>query len=295
MNNYTLRKPKIKNLVAGGVSAVDMHTHSKHSDGFNKIRTILKRINKRRYGIALTDHSTSKGCVEAMTQHRELLKNSIFIPSMEVNCFDGPHLLCYFYNLDELVEFDENYIKPYRNRNPNGRLKKDMLFYADKLKYYNCLVSIAHPCAPLWMNFLKSLRENPENIKVLTFAHALEIINGSALRRHNLRAIEMNELLNKSITAGSDAHSLLEYGSVFTCAEADSVEDFLNAIKLKKNFVIGKEANVPKRLFSHIQVFRRHVPYLPSWIKDSYRRQYPGGIRMRQKLLERHRSEEDDF
>lgn len=284
MEQVIFKKPDFDEIMKGGYNAVDMHLHSKYSDGVNKVKTIIKMAAKIGFGISITDHNEIKGAIEASNSDEVKSNKVMFVPSIELNCMDGPHLLCYFYDINELVEFYERFVRKYKMKNPNGRIKKTINELTDKLLHYNCIISLAHPFGPAWINIAKAVKLNPEINETLKKIHALELISGAQLRKKNLEAIALNSVLNKCFTGGSDGHTLLEFGSTVTYAAADNAENFLDAIRLKNNFIVGKEITFPKRLFVHPMVFRKHVPYLGNWMKEAYRRSYPNGLGMRQKI-----------
>jgi predicted metal-dependent phosphoesterase TrpH len=61
----------------------------------------------------------------------------------------------------------------------------------------------------------------------------------------NKKTLKWAVKVKKGFTAGSDAHVLTELGSGLTASRADNVEDFLNSIKKKRNFIIGREIRLP--------------------------------------------------
>ncbi len=241
----------------------DMHTHSNYSDGLNKVPYILKCVKKMGIGISLTDHNTIYGSLEALKQ-----KDIPIIPGMEVNSYDGPHLLFYFYEVKEFTHFYEHHIKEHKNKNPNSRVNKTLLELYDISKQYNTVLSLAHPNGILWQNIARSAKKNDEHYRVLRNIDALEVINGVQTRNGNKKASLLAEELGIGMTGGSDAHVAMSIGSVVTCAQTTSIEEFLNAIKKKKTIVIGKEAAFHKRMVSHGTIIRKHARYVGTLMKD---------------------------
>ncbi len=270
MENVIFEKPKPKELRKEGFMPVDMHIHTKYSDGMNKVQTLLKKANKKGFGIAVTDHNSIKGALDAY-----YAKGSFVVPGIELNTYDGPHVLCYFYNVNELVEFYEKHIEKNKQKNPNGRIKLGMAEISERLRNYNCILSLAHPCGYLWVNVLRAVKKNNGCENAIKSADAVEVICSIQSRKANLNAVELNKTLNKGITAGSDAHSLFDAGSAVTCAAADNVEDFLEAIELKKNFVVGDESRNIKKIIFTSQFVRKHSKYWPGLIRDSMRGNEP--------------------
>ncbi len=270
MDNIIFKKPKPKELRREGFLPVDMHIHTKYSDGMNKVQTLLKKAKKKGFGIAVTDHNNIRGSLNAY-----YAKEAFVVPGIELNTSDGPHVLCYFYNASELIEFYKKHIEKNKLKNPNGQIKLGLAELSDRLMNYNCVVSLAHPCGLLWANLPKAIKKNAECKNIIKSADALEVISGIQSRKTNLKAIKLNKDLNKGITAGSDAHNLLDAGSAVTCAAADNVEDFLESIELKKNFVVGNESRNIKRILFTSQFIRKQSKYWPGMVRDRLRKNEP--------------------
>lgn len=267
MQKIVFKRPEFKKIRAEGYFPVDMHIHTKYSDGMNTVQSLLKKAKKKGFGIAVTDHNSIKGALDAY-----YAKEVFVVPGIELNTCDGPHVLCYFYNVSELVEFYEKHIEKNKQKNPNGRIKLGLAEISERLRNYNCILSLAHPCGLLWANLPKAIKKNAECENIIKSADAIEVICGIQSRKANLKAIKLNNDLNKGITAGSDAHSLLDAGSAVTCAAADNVNDFLEAIELKKNFVVGKEGKNIKKILFTSQFVRKHSRYLPGLIRERLRK-----------------------
>lgn len=266
LKKINFKKPNIKKLSKLGYTCIDMHVHSKYSDGFNKIKTILKKAKKKKIGIAITDHNGIKGAVEASKQ-----KEVLVIPGIEVNSKEGPDILVYFYDIKYLRDYYKKYIKKYVNEEyPYGRTKKKMIDIIKDAKRYKSLVSVAHPYGFVWKNFFKYLKKNYSR-DIINNIDALEIISGELTRLRNLKTMEMNNKLKKMITGGSDAHIVSEIGRVVTCCKANDVASFLNKIKRKKNIIIGKEIQARKRLWSHSSSLRKKIKYVKPKVKDAIR------------------------
>ena len=89
-------------------AVVDLHFHSKYSDGNNAISSIAKRARDLGIGIAITDHNEIKGAVE-VDRYRGVLN----IPGIEVTSREGTHLLIYFYDIRSLKQFYKKDIQPH--------------------------------------------------------------------------------------------------------------------------------------------------------------------------------------
>lgn len=251
-----------KNLNKQGYQVVDMHAHSTYSDGINDVNTLIKKAKKKQFGFCLTDHNKIKGSLK-------LCESNVFtIPSIEINTLDGPHILAYFYNKDELKECYKKKIEPHIKGNPNIKIHKRFEDTIHDLQDYNCVYSVAHPFAPFWLNFFNFLQKE-KRYDLLKKLPTFEAINGAQLHKANKRAkryIEDKELM---FTAGSDAHIVTELGTVLTYTEGSTVEEFLNAIKKKQNSVIGKENKVVSRILVNGFLIKTNFEHFID--KDKYR------------------------
>jgi len=89
LQNVRFERPMVEHLRTSGLQAVDMHFHTNHSDAYTKVRSALALAKKRGVGLAITDHNTPAGAVEAHRMKAEIL----LIPGMEVSASDGPQVL----------------------------------------------------------------------------------------------------------------------------------------------------------------------------------------------------------
>src|SRR5210317_704688 len=88
-------------------AVVDLHFHSKYSDGNNAVSPIAKRALELGIGIAITDHNEIKGAVEI-----DRCRGILNIPGIEVTSREGTHLLIYFYDIKSLNNFYKKDVRP---------------------------------------------------------------------------------------------------------------------------------------------------------------------------------------
>lgn len=230
---------------------MDMHVHTKYShDSLTSIKFLLKRAKELNIGFAVTDHDRAEGAIEACKQKRVMV-----IPGIEIAAFENKEILFYFYSVSDLAEF---YSKNIKNKMCMHKIPKSawgrtiasvksqltIKELLERAREYDCLISIPHP-------YLSGVRKSHsffkkrKNAPLLEKVDAIEVINASNRRFMNKRALKWAVKVKKGFTAGSDAHVLNELGSGLTASKADNVEDFLNSIKKRKNFVIGREIRLP--------------------------------------------------
>lgn len=242
----TFKKPKAKELSNQGFTPVDMHYHTRYSDGKATIFSTAKKARKLGIGVNITDHNEIKGAIE-LSKHKDIFT----IPGIEVTAKEGMHLLYYFYNLDELQEFYNHNILPNRN--------KDIMFLdvgfselMDASKDYNCLIGAPHPYSVSWTGVCADVHKNIVTEEKLKMFNFIEVINGAQLRSMNEKALPLAESMNKGITGGSDGHRLGELGRVLTYTNFPSTrEEFMKSILQNNNFVMGKETNILQKIASN--------------------------------------------
>jgi predicted metal-dependent phosphoesterase TrpH len=233
-------KPNPSKLASEGLACVDMHFHTMYSDGAAKIKEILKKLDKDKIGVAITDHNAIGGAISIM----EKKKDQFVIPGIEVKVKGSVDILFYFHDKNELTEF---YNKEIKNHTKMpwvfSEVQRSMEEMADISRGYNCLASLAHP------------EKNPHDIALSGYKRfpAIEVMNGGISHDKNVKASSFADKLKKAATAGSDGHSIYELGNVVTVS--DDKEDFLESIMKRKNKLIGTELSfgTGERVALHIK------------------------------------------
>ncbi|MBW3018393.1 PHP domain-containing protein, partial [Candidatus Woesearchaeota archaeon] len=273
-NRVFFGRPKLNQLVDAGYYPVDMHFHTKYSDGINSVNGILKKCKKKNIGIAIADHNEIKGSLQAMKQ-----KDVLVIPATELSVLEGFHLLFYFYDHNEMKEFYDKYVKNFKTKYPLGRLPVSMAKYMELAKDYNCVYSIAHPSEKWFLNFARVMTNKQLFTrlgKVINKLQAIEVICGQVGRWSNFQATMFATTLNTMITAGSDGHGISPLGKVVSCAFGDSVEEHLNAVRNKQNIAVGLPITLPKKIITNVAPVTKYTKYWEealkpwNWAKAGY-------------------------
>jgi len=268
IDKVKFKKPNFKKLKKEGFTFVDMHMHTEYSDTTTKINEIIKRANKFGYGFSVTDHNEIGGCLEA---ERKIDKKTLFIPGIEITTKELCHLLLYFYDIKEAKEYFDKYVKDFRYSNPYMPISKTTEELVEYSKDYNCISSAAHPFAnPKRYSFVHKLKTKEIRKRVVKKIDAIEVLCGHNLRNMNTKAVEWCEKLEKQFTAGSDSHVLLSQGSVLTYSYAETREEFLDNIRWKKNFVIGKEMSIPMRILPITKLANEHLKFFGPTMKFQF-------------------------
>ncbi|MEM4267846.1 MAG: PHP domain-containing protein, partial [Candidatus Woesearchaeota archaeon] len=256
-NRAIFTKPNFELFTKLGLTSIDMHYHTRYSDTLTKVDAILQKAYRMGIGVAITDHNEIRGVLQAYKNRY----NVVIVPGIEVSCEDGPHLLIYFYNVSELIQFHDKHIKPNLREDPWSytKLKVDQLL--DISKGYNCITSAAHPYGYRLsdLGLAKCVRKGYVDENCLNRVDALEVISGGTMHKLNLRAVMKAEEMSKPVTGGSDGHTLFELGRVVTSSYADDIETFLKNILIKKNYVIGTETKLIPKIFEAGKMLTKHM------------------------------------
>ncbi len=268
-------RPYLEMIHAEGYMVMDMHVHTRFSDSFTRISKLIQRAAKLNIGLAITDHNEIKGVVRAY----EIKAQTPIIPGIEISIAEGPHILVYFKRLEALISFYEKYVKGHKTRDPHSNTNLTLPQLMRAKERYDCLVSIAHPYAPSYTNVPQNIKKGFIDLDVLEQADAVEVINGAVTRKKNQKAVSFAHSMGKGITGGSDSHSLFETGKVVTYARAQSIDDFLGAIKTQSNYVLGKPVGKVKRVPSMAKSSQKHISYFFPTISQRYERAVARNVR----------------
>jgi len=268
------QKPDIASLKKSGYQPVDMHLHTRYSDGLPRIPDLLTYARKNKIGVAITDHNEIKGAVRAFRSQHDLL----IIPGIELETREGPHLLIYFEVAGDLEDYFNDLNREKRRQNPHvpqNLTVSECLILANE---YSCLRIAAHPFGYFGINrgVLKCV-EKQMLPGVLEHIDGFEVICGGMNWNLNQKAIRYAEQHITSFTGGSDAHLLSDVGSVLTGAPADTAEEFLSCIKKRENVVVGKPGTYLHKGATAGVIAWSFVPYTGSLI-GSHSRAYKNRI-----------------
>lgn len=190
---------------------VDMHCHTRLSaDSLNDPRKLVETAAFRGLGaLCVTDHN---GLANALTLSRMPDLPIKVIPSEEVKSSEG-EIIGYF--LQELV--------------PKGLTPEETV---RRIKEQGGLVAVPHPFDSL--RSASRLRTPAlERLVAAGLVDILEVHNARAVRAEdNARAREYAERHNLAMSAGSDAHTLVEVGRAYVeVPPFDTPAEFLSALK----------------------------------------------------------------
>lgn len=253
------KKPEHSLLSQLGHTLVDMHIHTRYSDGSASISGILKRAKKLGIGVAITDHNEIGGAIEAYKNKGDV----VVIPGIEVSCIEGPHILLYFYNPKDLECFFENFLKEKKNGNPFMATKATVKEVLNEAGKYDCLKVAAHPFGYMGVNcgLLKTINKDYIEPGLLKKIDGVEVICGAMSRHLNKQALKYAENKKMIYTGGTDGHCLFQLGQVVTLGRGNTSKEFLRSLEKKENIIIGKETRYIPKMISASNTVKTHLHY----------------------------------
>jgi len=246
-------KPDYQLLIKHGFMPVDMHVHTNYSDSNLSLDSLVKIAKKYGIGFSVTDHNDVRANAK-LANH----KNVLTIPGIEVTSRNYKDILLYFYDVKELIEFYEKYIKNNKIGNRGFNLNSTSLSIAeifDSSLNYNCVRVLAHAYTKTPKH---SARYFLLDKKLLKKLDCVEALNATLEKWRNANAVRFARKVNKPIVGGSDSHTERLFGSVVTCTNALTTEEFLDYIKRGKSFIVGKELSFFNRAITNAIIFKNN-------------------------------------
>ena len=258
-------RPDWEAIRDSGRMAVDMHFHTNCSDSFTDIDAAIKLAAERGVGVAVTDHNLISSLVRIKGRDIPVP----VIPGMEVSTSDGPHILVYFYDQDDLERFWYHNIRPRLQECPWLALRDcptERLL--EMLEGERCVVSAAHPMGYLMSNkgVEICIRKGYLDEDIARRLDAYEVLCSGMTRESNRESLMSATMYGIGFTGGTDGHTLGEIGNVVTVSDASEVDSFLDDVVRKRVDVIGLEKTVPKKVYMASASLSRFMMHSPSAI-----------------------------
>ncbi|MEX1113210.1 MAG: CehA/McbA family metallohydrolase [Patescibacteria group bacterium] len=218
----------------------DVHMHTTASDGAMTPQQLLEHVEHRTDldVIAITDHDTIEGALEAKRLHEEGDYSFDLIVGQEVTSSDG-HILALF------IE------KPV----PKERSAEETV---RRIHQQNGLAVAAHPLLVMRYIDPDMLTANGVGADVLmdTPFDGVEIVNGGpTMKDENARARLLNRtVLLRAETGGSDAHILDAVGKGYTLFPGRRATDFRRAIRQRTAEAVSSRYRV-RELLRYLRFF----------------------------------------
>jgi len=279
-------------------AVVDLHFHSKYSDGNNAVSSIAKRALELGIGIAITDHNEIKGAVEI-----DRCRGILNIPGIEVTSREGTHLLIYFYDIKSLNNFYKKDVRPNMGHDIMSSIRLEMEEIIIRARAFETIVVFPHPYSATFTGIQNTYFSEDRLARLFEMVDGIEVINAENLTRWNLRSALLGFNLDKGITGGSDGHRLPQMGRAVCYAPCKKDRRaFLDAIKSRQTRVVGKEINIIRKVRSNGVKLRTNIKNYPDLveknlkygcsvinsksktIRDSVRRSFSGMFKEKSKM-----------
>ncbi len=251
-------------------TAVDLHVHTVYSDGMNTPDQIAKRARELGVGVAITDHNEIRGAVEICKYKRILT-----IPGIEITCREGAHILVYFYDIKSLKRFYKKDVAPFKGNTTMSATSLTPEEVIQRARAHRCVIVFPHPYCGIYTGIQNTFFDEERQDRLFDMVDGVEVINAGNLNKWNLKCTVLGFNLDKTITAGSDAHSLNHIGKAVAYASCKkNRKAFLNALKKKKNKVIGKEIHFFRKVTSNGMKLRSNLRNCPNIMEKNLKYSY---------------------
>ncbi len=270
-NRVLFERPLLTEL-SESYTVVDMHFHSRHSDGFNDIPSIAGRARKLGIGVAVTDHNEIRGAIH-LAQYEDIFS----IPGIEITSREGAHLLVYLNDIKELIRFYETDLVPWLGRHVMSSSFLPMEGIIEKARKYKPVIIFPHPYCAVYTGICNPVISDHRQQYLLDQADGVEAINAGNLKKWNLQCAVLGFNLGKSMTGGSDGHNLFQMGKAVTCAEKEKAPDrraFLEAVRQGQCRVIGKEIDLIRKVTSNGYKIKNNIMNYPQILEKNVRYSY---------------------
>ena len=195
-------------------TVVDLHFHSRHSDGSNSIEEIAHYAKELNIGIAITDHNAVDGAVEI-----DAYKDILSIPGIEVTSLEGAHIIVYFYDIKSLQQFYTQEVQPFMGNDIMSSTTLRMEEIITRARNYRSVVIFPHPSCAVYTGVCNTYFTEARRQELFNMVDGVEVINSGNLKKQNLKCALLGFNLDKAITGGSDGHLLGHMGKVVTYAD----------------------------------------------------------------------------
>jgi len=265
--------PDYGELKKKGLTGVDMHFHTNHSDSHTRVKDALKLARFKGIGLSITDHNQISGVLEA----KRIDSSVLSIPGIEVSAWDGPHILMYFYSVGDLKEYYKKNIENNKSSSPYLATKLNTKDIVEPAEDYNCLIFAAHPFGYLLFNkgLGKCIESEYLHPEIIRYFSGLEVICGGMTRSLNQKAVRLAVDKKLFMTGGTDGHLLYDLGNVLTCSYANDTTDFLEEIIHRRNCIIGQEKSLIEKGVMATTILPKYFRYTAPSLKIHYRQNIP--------------------
>ena len=194
---------------------LDLHIHSKYSeDAVGTPSDIIKVLKKKGiHGMAITDHNSIKGSIEAL---KLKCKDFIIIPGIEISTSDG-HIIA--------LDVKED-------------ISRDLTVEetVDQILDHNGI-----PIVPHLLRTMSGIKQD-KLLKIKSKISAIEVFNSCSVPQSNLKTTKIAKKLELGGTGGSDSHQPHHVGEGYTTVDTTdyNIDTIISEINKKNTWGEGK-------------------------------------------------------
>ena len=255
MNTVIRKNPDIADLHNQSYVCIDLHFHSRSSDGSAEVEDILALAQQLDIGFALTDHNAVASALVAGSA-----RDILVIPGIELTTCDKIDFLIYFYSFEDLEEYYDTLVHTNKNSNIGFNLNKTCLPTLQALKEAkkrNAVITLPHPFTLPPKNSAAYVLKHPE---ILEYIDCIEVLNGVQTKSRNLKSEAWARTLNKPVSGGSDGHTLSPLGTTVVAIKCKpTIRDYLDNLRIGNSVVIGKELNLVHVAKSRFSIVKNNI------------------------------------
>lgn len=281
MHRISFKSPDLTTL-RESATVVDMHFHTRHSDGHNSVAEVAAQARLLGIGLAVTDHNEIRGALE-MAQFEDLLS----IPGIEVTSAEGSHVLVYFYAPGDLERFFMRTVLPAMGHDIMSSTSLAMEAIIEGARRFPTVVILPHPFSAAYTGVQNSYFPESRLTAIYEMVDGIEVINAENMNKWNLKSTVLGFNLGKGITGGSDGHQISHMGKAVTiCRAKPCIENVLDAIRQGQVKVIGKEIDIFHKVTSNTFKLKSNIRNYPDLLEKNIRYSYALFNAKRQSLKE---------
>jgi len=174
-----------------------------------------------------------------------------------------------------MKSFYKNDLQPNMGHDNMSSTSLEMEEIIERARHFDTVVVFPHPYSATFTGIHNSYFSEERLDRLFKMVDGIEVINAENLNKWNLRSALLGFNLDIGITGGSDGHRLAQMGKVVSYAPCKKDRRaFLDAIKNKQTYVIGKEIDLIRKVTSNSVKLRNNIKNYPVMVEKNLKYSY---------------------